>query len=147
MDATTSGLNTEELYVVSRVRERVRHFLSLSGIDRFAKVYADGVADDIKKQFATQEGNLDENHLKARELMLTTIAGKQQELASKIEQIYLETFSVDELEALIAFYSSPVGKRIVEFGGIILPAAQKAGEEWCGNVLKGIDEDLAKLLS
>ena len=51
-------------------------------------------------------------------------------LYDKIAAIYMETYSKEDIKAMMAFYDSPVGRKINEKAGIILEKTQAAGKEW-----------------
>ncbi|MFN7674560.1 DUF2059 domain-containing protein [Flavobacterium sp.] len=51
-------------------------------------------------------------------------------LYDKMATIYMEEYSKEDIKAMIAFYESPVGKKINEKSGVILEKSQAAGQEW-----------------
>lgn len=51
-------------------------------------------------------------------------------LYDKIAAIYMETYTKEDIKAMIAFYDSPVGRKINEKAGNILEKTQAAGKEW-----------------
>jgi hypothetical protein len=51
-------------------------------------------------------------------------------LYDKLAVIYMEEYSKEDIKAMIAFYESPVGKKINEKSGVILEKSQAAGQEW-----------------
>ena len=51
-------------------------------------------------------------------------------LYDKMAAIYMEEYSKEDIKAMIAFYESPVGKKINEKSGVILEKSQAAGQEW-----------------
>lgn len=51
-------------------------------------------------------------------------------LYDKIAAIYMETYSKEDIKAMMAFYDSPVGRKINEKAGNILEKTQAAGKEW-----------------
>ena len=51
-------------------------------------------------------------------------------LYDKLATIYMEEYSKEDIKAMIAFYESPVGKKINEKSGVILEKSQAAGQEW-----------------
>lgn len=51
-------------------------------------------------------------------------------LYDKIAAIYMETYSKEDIKAMMAFYDSPVGRKINEKAGNILEKTQVAGKEW-----------------
>ena len=51
-------------------------------------------------------------------------------LYDKIAAIYMETYTKEDIKAMMAFYDSPVGRKINEKAGNILEKTQVAGKEW-----------------
>lgn len=51
-------------------------------------------------------------------------------LYDKIASIYMETYTKEDIKAMMAFYDSPVGRKINEKAGNILEKTQVAGKEW-----------------
>jgi len=58
-------------------------------------------------------------------------------LYDKIAAIYMETYTKEDIKAMMAFYDSPVGRKINEKAGNILEKTQAAGKEW-GEELQGL---------
>lgn len=51
-------------------------------------------------------------------------------LYDKIAAIYMETYTKEDIKVMMAFYDSPVGRKINEKAGNILEKTQAAGKEW-----------------
>lgn len=58
-------------------------------------------------------------------------------LYDKLAVIYMETYTKEDIKAMIAFYESPVGKKINEKAGVLFEKSQAAGQEW-GEGLQGM---------
>ena len=58
-------------------------------------------------------------------------------LYDKMAVIYMETYTKEDIKAMLAFYESPVGKKINEKAAVILEKSQAAGKEW-GEQLQGM---------
>jgi hypothetical protein len=58
-------------------------------------------------------------------------------LYDKLAVIYMETYTKEDIKAMIAFYESPVGKKINEKSGELFEKSQAAGQEW-GEGLQGM---------
>ncbi len=55
---------------------------------------------------------------------------RKQELYEKIARIYARHFTVDEMNKLIAFYETPVGRKFIQKMPEVMLESQKAGMEW-----------------
>jgi len=128
------------------MREKIVTFLNLTGIDKFPDVVAAGLIDQIRCQFKTDE-TLPDAFAKAAWLMESTLVEKKSHLLETMISAYEKAFSAEDLDALVSFYGSPVGRRVVALGGIVLPEVIEAGNFWGAESLKGIEGELGKLLS
>jgi hypothetical protein len=55
---------------------------------------------------------------------------RTQDLVDMIVPIYARHFTQEELEQLLAFYQSPIGKRMVEEQPLIVKESMEVGAEW-----------------
>ncbi len=51
-------------------------------------------------------------------------------LYDKMAQVYMETYTKDDIKAMLAFYDSPVGKKMASKSEEILQKTQTAAQEW-----------------
>lgn len=51
-------------------------------------------------------------------------------LYAKLATIYMETYSAEDVKAMLAFYESPVGKKISASAGDLFKKSTAAGQEW-----------------
>jgi len=58
-------------------------------------------------------------------------------LYDKIAKVYMETYTKEDIKAMLVYYESPVGKKIKEKAGDVLEKTQAAGKEW-GEELQGM---------
>lgn len=58
-------------------------------------------------------------------------------LYESIAKIYMETYSHDDIKAMIKFYDSPIGQKISQNAGSLYKKSMEAGQEW-GMQLQGM---------
>ena len=58
--------------------------------------------------------------------------------------LYDRHLTLDEIRQLIAFYESPLGKRLVEVQPILAQESMLAGQEWGGRLSMEVAADLAR---
>ncbi|UCC83546.1 MAG: DUF2059 domain-containing protein, partial [Gemmatimonadota bacterium] len=58
--------------------------------------------------------------------------------------LYDRYLTLDEIRQLIAFYESPLGRRLVEIQPILAAESMLAGQEWGGRLSMEVAADLAK---
>ncbi len=51
-------------------------------------------------------------------------------LYEKIAKVYMDTYTKEDVKAMIAFYESPVGKKITASAATIAQKSMTAGQEW-----------------
>lgn len=71
------------------------------------------------------------------------IASRRSDLENEAAKVYATTFTVEELNAITAFYTSPAGKKLIANGPIALRELNKAADIWAS----GISRDLTKSAS
>jgi hypothetical protein len=64
------------------------------------------------------------------------MATAAKELVEVLTPVYRKHLTLEDLQALIAFYESPVGKKYAQVGPSILNESMEAGQEW-GSSLRG----------
>jgi len=64
------------------------------------------------------------------------------EVRGLMAQVYTRHFTREELEELIAFYQSPIGKRLVELLPIVMQDSMMAGAQWTDTKSREIVEVL-----
>lgn len=58
-------------------------------------------------------------------------------LYDKIAKVYMETYSKEDVKAMLAFYDTPIGKKMQLKSGEIMEKSQTAAQEW-GQGLQGM---------
>lgn len=59
-------------------------------------------------------------------------------LYDKIAKIYMETYTKEDVKAMLAFYATPVGKKMSEKAGEITQKTMVVAQEWAGEGLQGM---------
>lgn len=74
------------------------------------------------------------------------LAGRRSDLEREAATIYAKTFTVDELNAIAAFYSSPAGKKLLNDGPIASRELLKAADIWASGVSRDLTNEATKSL-
>ena len=48
----------------------------------------------------------------------------------KLAKVYMETYTKEDIKAMLAFYESPVGKKMADKSAELMEKSQAAGQEW-----------------
>lgn len=70
-------------------------------------------------------------------------AKRRTDLENEAAKVYATSFTLDELNAITAFYTSPAGKKLIANGPIALRELNKAADIWA----TGVSRDLTKAAS
>ena len=101
-----------------------------------------GVIEQAKLVFLQQNPALstDVNEVAAK--MRTDLAPRMSELTGEVAKLYTEHFTEKELKDLLAFYNSPLGKKMLAEQPKIVNASLKFAQNWANNLS---DEVVAKM--
>lgn len=74
------------------------------------------------------------------------LAARRSDLEREAAAIYAKTFSVEELNAITAFYSSAAGKKLLNDGPIASRELLKAADIWAAGVSRDLTNEATKSL-
>lgn len=98
------------------------------------------LAEQLKGQLIQGTPNYQDEITTTVDQNALELASRRGDLEKEAAAIYAKTFTVDELNAIAAFYSSPAGKKLLSDGPIASREMNKAADIWAA----GISRDLAK---
>ena len=95
-----------------------------------------GVVEQSKLLFLQQDPGLakDLNEISAQ--IRTDLAPRFSELTNEVATLYATNFSEEELKAILAFYQSPVGKKLLVTQPRLIDSSMKFAGDWA-NKLSG----------
>ena len=105
--------------------EKVRKLLEVTGSTSLSKQMIDNIVEMYKQSYSDVQQTFWEEFRKE---------ANAEELQSQIIPIYEKYYTEEELTQLIAFYESPLGRKVVQSLPQILQESMKVGEVW-GKVL------------
>ncbi len=109
-----------------------------------ATVQFDGIlpalAEQLKNQLIQATPNFQNEITTTVDQKALELAPRRADLEKEAASIYAKSFTVDELNAITAFYTSPAGKKLLSDGPIATREMGKAADIWAA----GISRDLAK---
>lgn len=74
------------------------------------------------------------------------LAARRADLENEAATIYAKTFTVDELNAITAFYNSDAGKKLLNNGPIASRELLKAADIWAAGISRDLSQDATKSL-
>ena len=101
-----------------------------------------GVVEQSKLLFLQQDPGLakDLNEIAAK--MRADLAPRFSELTNEVATLYATNFSDDELKSILAFYQSPVGKKLLQRQPQVIDNSMKFAQTWANKLS---DEVTAKM--
>jgi len=117
-------------------QDKVKELISLSGAFPLSKKVEKELIDRYKKKYT----NVPESEWKSIEKKINI-----DELVNKAIEIYGSKFSDKEIDGLLTFYKSDLGKKVIQNSPIILSEIQNEMSNWGSTVTETINADLVKL--
>jgi hypothetical protein len=117
-------------------QNKVKELISLSGIFPLSKEVEKDVISNYKKKYS----HVPESAWEPIEKKISV-----DELVNKVVEIYGSKFSEREIEQLIIFYKSDVGKKVIQNSPSIMTEIQNASNSWAVKVMEIINGDLEKM--
>ncbi|MGV3551908.1 DUF2059 domain-containing protein [Rhizobium sp.] len=98
------------------------------------------IAGQIKQQLIQATPNFEPTITEIVDAQAIEIAARRAALEQEAAKVYAQSFSMEELNAITAFYTSPAGKKLLENGPIAQRELAQAADLWA----TGISRDLSK---
>jgi len=89
-----------------------------------------GVVEQSKLLFLQQNPALGKDLNEIAANMRTELAPRMSELTDQVAKIYTERFTEQELQQLLAFYQSPIGKKMVAEQATVVNASLHYAQDW-----------------
>jgi len=102
-----------------------------------------GVVEQSKLLFLQQDPGLAKDLNEIATKMRNDLAPRFSELSNEVATLYASNFTDDELKAILAFYQSPVGKKMLQRQPQVIDNSMKFAQTWATNLS---DEVTAKIL-
>ena len=101
-----------------------------------------GVVEQAKLVFLQQDPGLAKDLNDIASQMRTNLAPRFGELSNEVATLYATNFTDDELKAILAFYQSPVGKKLLDRQPQVIDSSMKFAQNWANKLS---DEVIAKM--
>jgi len=114
-------------------RQEIEKMLKLTGVEKLTTQMMNQIIDTMKAQSPEVPDEV-WNKIKAK--------ADIHDLIERIIPIYDKYYSLDDLKAVNAFYSSPAGQKLLANLPQVTQEAMKAGQEWGEELGRRIDKEL-----
>lgn len=113
-----------------------RELLALKGGDVVFTPIVSGVVETVKNVFVPTNPHLGNELNEIATLLRKDYESKRTELLNEVARVYAERFSEQELKALVAFYKSPLGRKMAMEEPAIIDESMRRAQTW-GDALSG----------
>jgi hypothetical protein len=101
-----------------------------------------GVVEQAKLLFLQQNPGLSKDLNEIAVKIRADLAPRFAELSDEVARLYATNFTDQELKAILTFYQSPAGKKLLEQQPTVVDASMKFAQEWANKLS---DEVIAKM--
>jgi len=101
------------------------------------------IAEQLKQQLIQATPNFEPVINEIVDAKAIEFAKRRSDLENEAAKVYATSFTIEELNAITAFYTSPAGKKLMTNGPIALRELNKAADIWA----TGVSRDLTKAAS
>ena len=107
-----------------------------------------GVVEQAKLLFLQQDPGLAKDLNEIAEKMRTDLAPRFAELNDEMAKLYATHFTEQELKAILAFYKSPAGQKLLQEQPTVVDASMRYAQDWANKlsdqVIANMREELKK---
>jgi uncharacterized protein len=101
-----------------------------------------GVVEQAKLLFLQQNPGLAKDLNEIAEKMRTDLAPRFSELNDEMAKLYASHFTEQELKAILVFYKSPVGQKLLQQQPTVVDASMRYAQDWANKLS---DQVIAKM--
>ena len=112
---------------------------ALGATDRLDNILP-AVSDRLKTQLIQAYPNLEDKISQTVDAEALKLAPRRGDLEREAALVYAKAFTVEELNAITAFYSSEAGKKLLKDGPIALRELMKAADIWTAGVARDLEK-------
>lgn len=110
--------------------ETARQIVALKGGENIFNTLIPGVIEQSKYMFEQQNPNLGNALRDVATKLRTELAPRQAELNSEVAKVYASRFTEKEIKDLLAFYQSPLGRKLTAEEPKALDQSMTYAQDW-----------------
>jgi uncharacterized protein len=119
-----------------------KEVIAAKGATNLYETVLPGVVEQAKNMFLQQNPMLGRDLNEVAGRLRTELRSRTAELSEEIARTYASRFSEQELRDVLAFYRTPLGKKVIEEEPKVLEESVKQAQAWAGRLS---DEVLNKM--
>jgi hypothetical protein len=110
--------------------ETARQIITLKGGESIFNTLIPGVIEQSKYMFEQQNPNLSNPLRDVATKLRNELAPRQSELTSEVAKVYASRFTEKEIKDLLAFYQSPLGRKLIAEEPKALDQSMTYAQDW-----------------
>ncbi len=119
-----------------------KQLIQIKGSTTYFDPLVPGVIEQAKNMFAQQSPNLIKELNDVAAQLRTELAPRHDELNEQFARLYAQHFTEQELKDILAFYSSPVGKKLTAEEPAFVEQSLRYAQDWANKLS---DDVIAKM--
>jgi hypothetical protein len=116
---------------------------AIKATDPFDNILPEGAAA-LKEQLINKNPDMQEVISQVVDEKALALAPRRADLEKEAAMAYAKAFSIDELNAIAAFYTSEPGKKLLENGPLVLRDVANAAQIWQNGVARDLAQEVMK---
>jgi hypothetical protein len=126
---STLGLSAQDSTKVKHIRQ----LMELTGMAKLGNQMMTNIISSYKQSFPAATTEFWDAFMKEADMS---------QLFEKVIPVYEQNFTDDDIQQLITFYQSPVGKKMIEKMPVIMQESMQIGSEWGKQLSEKVIEKL-----
>jgi uncharacterized protein len=127
------GLTLCTIAQTNSKNEKIKQMLELTGSAKLGVQIAKQVISSFREKY---------NYVEPAFWTSLEAEIKPDDLTNMVIPIYAKYYSEDEIDQIIAFYNSPVGKKMIEITPSILQESMSSGKNWGQEISERVNKSL-----
>lgn len=134
------------------MRDKVIRFLDITGFDGLIRVTVEIILGQFENGIrsiaweAVESGQKTKELAESVELVRAALWADLPAFRDAIVGVYEKHFSSEELDAILAFYGTPAGEKLLRVGGVIQGEINDASDAWSSGVLARTEDEVTRIL-
>ena len=111
-----------------------KELVGVTGATTLFNPLISGVVEQAKILFLQQDPSLNTDLTEIAAKMRTELAPRMTQVTDEVAKLYATHFTETELKEILAFYQSPVGKKMLSQQPIVVEASLKFAQDWANKL-------------
>ncbi len=128
------------------MRDKVLKYLELTDQAKMVDQLIPHLLDSFRRGYESDGTKFTAAESAVLALMESALRASAHEMLDAMASLYEEHFTEADMDALVAFYGTPAGRRAVALQPVLLGASKEISAAWAQRVMGGIQPEIERLL-